>query len=237
MLLPNLTRPPVRAHTPTHTQSSVGSSRREYPGPRPFRTQVYIHGGGFVGGSAATAWNLTRLTGHVVFAMQYRLGALGFLSTSTPPANLGLADQRFALQWAIDNARAFGGDPGKVMIYGCSAGGASVAGMLTMPEAFGMYSAAGIESPGGHQGWMGDMVRSDDDWMSTDLNLANSESLARQLNCTGASDISCLQNLSLAALYGPSRAMRFAPAMPTEGDYPLGLIRQGKWNKVGCRTP
>jgi acetyl esterase/lipase len=33
---------------------------------------VYIHGGGFVGGSATTdAWNLTRITGHVVFAIQY----------------------------------------------------------------------------------------------------------------------------------------------------------------------
>ena len=55
------------------------------------------------------------------------------------------------------------------------------AGMLTMPEAYGMYTTAGIESPGGHQGWMGGAERSDDDWMSTNLNLANSKALARTM--------------------------------------------------------
>ena len=35
---------------------------------------VHIHGGGFVGGAATTAWNLSRTTGHVVFSIQYRLG-------------------------------------------------------------------------------------------------------------------------------------------------------------------
>ncbi len=113
----------------------------------------YIHGGAFVEGSAATAYNLSRLTGHVVFTTQYRLGVFGFFSTEAPPPNLGLADQRFALHWVRDNARAFGGDPDQIMIFGCSAGGASVAGMLTMPESYGLYSAAGLESPGARFLW------------------------------------------------------------------------------------
>eukprot|EP00966_Prymnesium_polylepis_P308401 7126857-Prymnesium_polylepis.1 len=38
------------------------------------------------------------------------------------------------------------------MIFGCSAGGASVAGLLVHPEVNGLYQAAALESPGGHQG-------------------------------------------------------------------------------------
>jgi len=196
----------------------------------------YIHGGGFVGGSATTAWNLTKLTGHVVFAFQYRLGVLGFLSTDSPPNNLGLADQRFALQWVRDNAKSFGGDPEQIMIYGCSAGGASVAGMLTMPSAYGMYKSAGIESPGGHQGWMGCSAdgacpRGDDDWMSAKLNVANSLALSQSLGCKDNTDVACMQKLSLSAIYKPSKRLRFAPALPAE-TYPLGQIQKGKWNKV-----
>jgi carboxylesterase type B len=52
-----------------------------------------------------------------------RLGVFGFFSTEDVPTNLGLADQRMALRWVIDNAARFGGDPNKIMIFGCSAGG------------------------------------------------------------------------------------------------------------------
>ena len=53
------------------------------------------------------------------------------------------------LQWVQKNAKAFGGDPSKVIIFGCSAGGASVAGHLVLAASKGLYHAAGIESPGG----------------------------------------------------------------------------------------
>ena len=115
---------------------------------------------GFVGGAATTAWNLSRTTGSVVFSIQYRLGVMGFFSTGDSPDHLGMQDQQFALRWIKDNARAFGGDASRVMIFGCSAGGASVAGHLVLPASAGLYHAAGIESPGGHQGWMGDVRRS-----------------------------------------------------------------------------
>ena len=121
---------------------------------------VHIHGGGFVGGAATTAWNMSKTTGSVVFSIQYRLGVMGFFSTGETPDHLGMQDQQFALRWVKDNARAFGGDASRVMIFGCSAGGASVAGHLVLPDSAGLYHAAGIESPGGHQGWMGDVRRS-----------------------------------------------------------------------------
>lgn len=161
-----------------------------------------------------------------------RLGVFGFFSTEAPPPNLGLADQRFALRWVRDNAARFGGDPDNIMIFGCSAGGASVAGMLTMPDAYGLYRAAGIESPGGHQGWMGGTVRADDDWMSTTLNVNNSHALSKELGCSGPDDLPCLQALSTAAVYNPSLRMRFAPSLGVEGQFPLGQIALGQWNKV-----
>jgi para-nitrobenzyl esterase len=199
---------------------------------------VKIHGGGFVAGSAGQAWNQTRVTGSVIIEIQYRLGVLGFFSASSPPPNFGMMDQQMALMWVRRNAAILGGSPDHVMIYGCSAGGASVAGHLVMPGSFGLYSAAGLESPGGHQGWMGDEKRTDDDWMSARLNVRHSQMLTEQLNCSLPSlalRVECLQKVSLGDFYPLARHLRFAPALSsTDGEdvFPLGLIRVGKWNHV-----
>jgi hypothetical protein len=101
-----------------------------------------------------------------------------------------------------------------------------------MPDAFGLYQAAGIESPGGHQGWMTGSVRSDDDWTLASLITNHSVLLAGELGCASPSDLPCLQALSTEAVYTPSKALRFAPALAVEGEVPLGLIAAGKWNKV-----
>ena len=193
----------------------------------------YVHGGGFVAGEATTAGhNLANLTGHVIVAIQYRLSTFGFLSPDAPPTNFGLQDQRFALKWVHDNAVALGADPRRILIFGCSAGGASVAGMLVHRPLDGLYSAAGIESPGGHQGWMAGPVRSDDDWMSPTLNLNNSHFVATAVGCESAADLACLRRVESDKLYSAGRKRRLAPALATEGAYPLGQIRRGNWSRV-----
>ncbi|KAF5288890.1 hypothetical protein FQA39_LY03769 [Lamprigera yunnana] len=90
---------------------------------------VYIHGGGFVIGNANRYGPEKLLDNNLVFVtINYRLGALGFLSTEDDvvPGNNGLKDQNFALKWIRDNIKHFGGNPEKITISGQSAGGASV---------------------------------------------------------------------------------------------------------------
>lgn len=193
---------------------------------------VEIHGGGFQSGRASQLWNLTRLTGAVAVSIQYRLGVLGFFSTSTVPPVLGLQDQRLALQWVRDNAAAFGGDPTRVMLYGSSAGAASVAGHLVLPESAGLFHAAAIESPGGHQGWMPGTKRTDDDWMSTQMVNSFSDQLAKSLGCGTPSNVECLRAVDVQMLGAAASKLRFAPALAQEGTYPLGLIRRGEYTRV-----
>jgi carboxylesterase type B len=52
----------------------------------------------------------------------------GFLNTGDEiiRGNMGLKDQVMALQWVQNNIKAFGGNPDKVTIFGCSAGASSV---------------------------------------------------------------------------------------------------------------
>nr|QCO93600.1 alphe-esterase EST36 [Chilo suppressalis] len=90
---------------------------------------VYIHGGGFIFGSAGE-YDAKHLVQHeiVVVTINYRMGPYGFfcLNTDTVPGNQGLKDQVTALRWIKRNIAAFGGDPDKVTIAGESYGGGSV---------------------------------------------------------------------------------------------------------------
>ena len=83
---------------------------------------VWIHGGGFFGGSASVpAYDGEALArrGVVLVTLNYRLGALGFLahpalsreSAHGVSGNYGLLDQIAALRWVQKNIAAFGGDP------------------------------------------------------------------------------------------------------------------------------
>ena len=77
-----------------------------------------------------------------------RLGVFGFLSLETEeaPGNLGLWDQRQALVWVRHNIASFGGDPGRVTIFGMSAGSMSVHFHLVSPRSRGLFHAAIMQS-------------------------------------------------------------------------------------------
>jgi para-nitrobenzyl esterase len=109
---------------------------------------VSIHGGGFTAGAGSIPWfngsRLVRAGDLVVVTINYRLGALGFLSVEGFPGsgNNGIRDQIAALRWVKDNIAAFGGDPSNVTIFGESAGGMSVGTLLGTPSASGLFHRA-----------------------------------------------------------------------------------------------
>jgi len=110
---------------------------------------VWIPGGAYViGTSGLPEYDGGRLAagGVVVVTINYRLGMEGFGQIDGAPANRGLLDQVAALQWVRENIRAFGGDPDRVTIFGESAGGGSVAALLAMPRAAGLFRRAVAQS-------------------------------------------------------------------------------------------
>ncbi|MBO3744856.1 carboxylesterase/lipase family protein [Streptosporangiaceae bacterium NEAU-GS5] len=115
------------------------------PGPDPaagLPVMVWITGGAYaLGNSTLPEYNAGHLasSGTVVVTLNYRLGIEGFAQIEGAPANRGLLDQVAALEWVRDNIRAFGGDPDRVTVFGESAGGGSVATLLAMPRAAGLF--------------------------------------------------------------------------------------------------
>jgi para-nitrobenzyl esterase len=118
---------------------------------------VFIHGGALEEGSAEDSCYdggfLAERGDVVVISLQYRLGAFGFLELGevggipfADSGNLGLLDQIEALRWVQKNAGRFGGDPRNVTVFGESAGGASIHGLLAIPAARDLFQKAIIES-------------------------------------------------------------------------------------------
>ncbi len=131
-------------------------------GHRP--VMVFIHGGGYQAGSGSYPYYGGRLLAEkgdvVVVTLNYRLGALGFLtspaldaeSPSKVSGNYGILDQQAAIRWVHDNIAAFGGDPRNVTLFGESGGGISVEHALVSPLlAPGLFQRAIIESAIGVQ--------------------------------------------------------------------------------------
>ena len=114
---------------------------------------VWIHGGGLTRGTGALpGYRGDRLAGWgvVVVTINYRLGPFGYLahpllsaeSDHDSSGNYGVLDQIAALQWVQDNIGTFGGDPGRVTIFGESAGSWSVNILQASPLARGLFHRA-----------------------------------------------------------------------------------------------
>ena len=117
---------------------------------------VWMHGGAYSIGGAPDGTTDVQLMGNIVFvAVQYRMNVYGFLGsdqlrsrdpTRGSTGNYGLQDQREALKWVRQNAQAFGGNPGRVTIDGCSAGGGSTANHMVNPRSWPYFDQAAGES-------------------------------------------------------------------------------------------
>lgn len=117
----------------------------------------YIHGGAYNNGSGSSPLydgvRLSRRGDVVVVTVNHRLNAFGYLYLArfggpelADSGNAGQLDLVLALQWVRDNISEFGGDPGKVMVFGQSGGGAKIATLMAMPAAAGLFHRAATMS-------------------------------------------------------------------------------------------
>jgi len=200
---------------------------------------VYFHGGAYImGGGASFFFGPGYLLEQnvVLVTFNYRLGPLGFLSTSdkTVTGNQGLKDQVMVLKWVKENIAKFGGDPNKVTIFGEDAGAASVTLMALSPAAKGLFHGAIALS--------GNALC--DQYLQNQPQEASRE-LATKLECnteTGKDIIACLTRKTQQEIITASQDMFmfwsfprwFAPSVDGEmlPDSPTQLLLQGKFAKV-----
>jgi para-nitrobenzyl esterase len=119
---------------------------------------VSFHGGGYTTGSGNfpgyDGAQLARFGDVVVVTVTHRLAAYGFLNLIDvgAPSQFayasvsGIMDLVASLEWVRDNIANFGGDPGRIMIFGQSGGGAKTSVMLGNPAAKGLFHRAAVQS-------------------------------------------------------------------------------------------
>ncbi|KAH9481797.1 putative secreted lipase [Psilocybe cubensis] len=203
----------------------------------------FIHGGGYVEGSASAldGNDILRESGEAAIAVliQYRLGLFGFLPGQKVKdggaLNAGLLDQQFALQWVQQHISKFGGDPQKVTIWGQSAGAGSVLqqvianGGKTDPPLFRAAMTSSTFLPSQYK-----------------YNDRIPETLYRevvtQTNCSSAADtLDCLRNVDVSILETANTVINnngffgtfvFVPVVDGTfiTDRPTQLLKQGKVN-------
>ncbi|GME58085.1 Carboxylesterase [Neofusicoccum parvum] len=169
----------------------------------PLPVAVWIHGGGFTqGGGVDQRYNMSFIIQNGVeigkpfigVSLNYRLSAWGFLMgeevQDSGNTNIGLRDQRLALEWVQENIAAFGGDPSKVTIFGESAGAMSVG--------FHLVAYGGRDD----RLFRGAIMQSGAPVYYTRLNDSSQFEPKYQsfLSATGCADLSCLRALPYADL-------------------------------------
>ena len=184
---------------------------------------VWFHGGGNeVGTGSSYDGSALVQNGVIVVTVNYRLGILGFLAhpaldAETPDhasGDYGLMDQQAALRWVRDNIAAFGGDPGRVTVFGQGSGGQDIADHLVSPGAAGLFGRAIIES-GAYAVLLPTLAAAD----------AEGQAFAAAAGCDSTSDASCLRGLPVATLlkaevgpgspYLTANILRFEPNVGT----------------------
>jgi para-nitrobenzyl esterase len=212
--------------------------------PGKFPVMFWIHGGGFMNGAGSVdlynGANLAELKDMVVVTINYRLGALGFLSLPElaqedpkgSTGNYGILDQIQALEWVQKNIAAFGGDPDNVTIFGQSAGGGSVTMLLISPLAKGLFQRAIPMS--GAMDTIGEKEKG----------YARGRDLAKDLGCKGNDLPACLRKKSPDAFVAKSSlgkipsfssmAMGFSPKVDgyVITCQPVDCFKQGRYNQA-----
>ncbi|KAJ5584256.1 uncharacterized protein N7459_004056 [Penicillium hispanicum] len=213
---------------------------------------VYIYGGGDSFGQvydsayapAGLVANSANLGYPVIYvAMNYRVGVFGFAASPALRAadslNVGLLDQRLALEWVQENIAAFGGDPDNVTIFGESDGGTGVGLQIT---AYGgnaksvpfkraiMQSGSALGDPG----------------TASNFSAVHTAQVVKKAKCTSSSsteELACLRKLPMETLRLVSIDVQnadatsgmdvFIPTSPSTfiPDSPSKLLTDGRFSK------
>ncbi len=93
---------------------------------------LFLPGGSFVTGGVDVPYQqpapwVQRTQRHIFVAANYRVNIAGFpWAAGLDDQNLGILDQRAALEWVYANIPSFGGDRARITLWGHSAGGVAV---------------------------------------------------------------------------------------------------------------
>ena len=172
---------------------------------------VWIHGGGLsLGWSSQEGYDGQELAKRdvVSVSINYRLGPFGFLAlpvlsdeSDGASGNYGFLDQVAALEWVQRNISEFGGDPGRVTIFGESAGGTSVVALLASPMSEGLIHGAVAQSP----------------WF-TDTNVADLKTPGRFVDSAKAMGSQWIDAIAPESINATLEALRRIPASELVGD-------------------
>ncbi|XP_967137.2 juvenile hormone esterase-like [Tribolium castaneum] len=212
----------------------------------PLPVMVFFHGGGWLCGGGNSMWYGPEILldrDVVLVVPNYRLGALGFLSTgdSVCPGNNGMKDQNLALRWVKDNIGEFGGDASKITIFGESAGGASVQLHMVSPLSKGLFHTAISQSGTAHCLWA---------VAPENQGAKHAKMLAEEFGCdTGSSEalVECLRHIPVYDLVAKDQIFMkwdtdpmipFKPTIEpaTEGaflvEHPSETMKKGTFSQV-----
>jgi para-nitrobenzyl esterase len=218
----------------------------EHGGLRP--VMVWVHGGGLRTGSGSDyAERRLAVEGDViVVTINYRLGIFGFFGhpSLADSGTFGLQDQLAALRWTQRNARAFGGDPRRVTIFGQSGGADSLCALLSSPFADGLFQRAILQSgacshvnavdailPGAGPAF--------DTWKPLNTLQTLGSGVATTLGCGDpATALQCLRSVSVQQLLSATGAdgspVYWSPAVGTSllPQHPADAFRTGAFKRV-----
>ncbi|KAI0875277.1 Alpha/Beta hydrolase protein [Hypoxylon argillaceum] len=201
---------------------------------------VWIYGGGlFSGSSADPQYNLSGIVRAsqeaqqpiIAVSINYRLGVWGFLQTpqllEEGSSNAGLLDQRLALTWIKENIAVFGGDPGRVTVWGESAGAQSIALHL--------YSFGGRDDQLFHAAILESGSAIGVPLQPLAYYASPVDNLTRAVGCNDAADqLACLRSVSSEALLSARGSNNWNPLVDGDflTDYPSVLADTGSFIKV-----
>jgi len=201
-------------------------------------TIIDIPGGAFMTGNSymggiLDATHVAGLHNVVVVGVNYRQGGLGFFASEDLRAedkdgstgNMGLLDQRAAMQWVQKNVKKFGGNPGSVTLFGESAGAFSVAWHLVSTPSWPLFHRA-ISSSG--TAWLSWFFQP---YKGKAQEFYRQWAVKRGCSGQGGELLACLRKLPAKDLVDPPAGITVAsPAYDPLGksaDFPVGPVIDG----------